>query len=166
MNEAASSSGMGSVALAKHLIDSNRYMVLGTVDPDGRPRVSPVYFSPDGYSVVYWVSSLESHHPRNIAERPDVSMVVFDSAAEIGSGEGVYLIARAEVVPDDELDRCLDTVVWTRFPGLRQFSAAELRHPEVRRLYRARIDEHSIHIPGRHPEYGTGTDRRMPVDLG
>ena len=30
-------------ALAKHLIDSNRYKVLGTVDPDGRPRVSPVY---------------------------------------------------------------------------------------------------------------------------
>jgi uncharacterized pyridoxamine 5'-phosphate oxidase family protein len=153
-------------ALAKHLIDSNRYMVLGTVDSDGRPRVSPVYFSPDGYSVVYWVSSLESHHSRNISERPEVSMVVFDSAAEVGSGQAVYLIARAEVVPDDELEGCLDTVLWTRFPGLRQFAAAELRDPEVRRLYRARISEHSIHIPGRHPEYGTGTDRRMTVDLG
>lgn len=39
-NEAGSSSGTGPVASAKHLIDSNRYMVLGTVDPDGRPRVS------------------------------------------------------------------------------------------------------------------------------
>lgn len=157
--------GREPVELAKHLIDSNRYMVLGTLDPDGRPRVSPVYFSPDGHSVVYWVSSVESHHSRNIAERPEVSMVVFDSAAEIGRGEAVYLIAQAEVVPDDELAGCLDTVVWTRFPGLRQFAPSELRDPEVWRLYRARISEHSIHIPGRHPKYGTGTDRRMTVDL-
>ena len=35
-------------------------------------------------------------------------MVVFDSAAEIGSGQAVYLIARAEVVPDDELEGCLE----------------------------------------------------------
>ncbi|WP_112236907.1 pyridoxamine 5'-phosphate oxidase family protein [Kribbella monticola] len=151
--------------LAKHLIDSNRYMVLGTVDPDGRPRVSPVYFAPDGYSSVYWVSSVESHHSQNVAERPEVSMVVFDSAAEIGSGQAVYMIARAEVVPDEELESCLDTVRWTRFPGLRQFDAAELREPELWRLYRAQITEHSIHVPGRDPEYGTGTDRRMTVTL-
>jgi hypothetical protein len=36
-------------------------------------------------------------------------MVVFDSAADIGSGQAVYLIARAEVVPDDDLEGCLDT---------------------------------------------------------
>ncbi len=152
-------------ALAKALIDGNRYMVLGTVDPDGRPRVSPVYFAPDGYSVVYWVSSIESHHSQNIADRPEVSMVVFDSAAEIGSGQAVYFIAQAEVVADDELESCLDTVVWTRFPGLRQFAPDELRAPEAWRLYRARITEHSVHIPGRDPGYGTGTDRRMTVDL-
>jgi nitroimidazol reductase NimA-like FMN-containing flavoprotein (pyridoxamine 5'-phosphate oxidase superfamily) len=157
---------MEPVAVAKRLIDSNRYMVLGTVDPDGRPRVSPVYFAPDGYSVVYWVSSVESHHSQNIAERPDVSMVVFDSAAEIGSGEAVYLIARAEEVPDDEVEECLDTVVWTRFAGLRKFATSELRAPELWRLYRARISEHSVHVPGRDPEYGTGTDRRMTIDLG
>jgi general stress protein 26 len=156
---------MEPVALAKHLIDSNRYMILGTVDPDGRPRVSPLYFAPDGYSLVYWVSSLESHHSRNLADRPEVSMVIFDSAAEIGSGEAVYLIAHAEVVPDDDLETCLDTVTWTRFPGLEQFTPSELRAPELFRLYRARITEHSIHIPGRHPEHGTGIDRRMPVDL-
>jgi nitroimidazol reductase NimA-like FMN-containing flavoprotein (pyridoxamine 5'-phosphate oxidase superfamily) len=156
---------MGPEELARQLIDSNRYMVLGTVDPDGRPRVSPVYFAPDGYSSVYWVSSVESHHSQNMAERPEVSMVVFDSAAEIGKGQAVYLIARAEVVPDDELESCLDAVTWTRFPGLRQFDATELREPELWRLYRAHITEHSIHVPGRDPEYGTGTDRRMSVDL-
>jgi nitroimidazol reductase NimA-like FMN-containing flavoprotein (pyridoxamine 5'-phosphate oxidase superfamily) len=152
-------------AEARDLIDTTRYMVLGTVDPDGRPRVSPVYFSPDGYTTVYWISSHESHHSRNIGERPEVSMVVFDSTAEIGQGRAVYMIATAEQVPDDELEQCLATAFRPRFPGLRQYTAAEMRDPEVFRLYRARVSEHSVHIPGRNPEYGTGVDRRMVVKL-
>ncbi|RZU11371.1 pyridoxamine 5'-phosphate oxidase [Kribbella rubisoli] len=75
-------SGMRPDALAKSLIDGNRYMVLGSVNLDGRPR-GQVYFAPDGHSVVYRVSSLESRHSRSTAERPEVSMVVFDSAAYV-----------------------------------------------------------------------------------
>ncbi|MFC5823691.1 pyridoxamine 5'-phosphate oxidase family protein [Nonomuraea insulae] len=82
--------------LARHIIDTNRYMVLGTVDPDGRPRVSPVYFAPDGYGEVFWISSPESHHSRNIAERPEISIVIFDSTVPVGGGaQAVYLLATA-----------------------------------------------------------------------
>jgi predicted pyridoxine 5'-phosphate oxidase superfamily flavin-nucleotide-binding protein len=31
--------------LARNVIDSNRYMALGTADADGHPRVSPVWFA-------------------------------------------------------------------------------------------------------------------------
>lgn len=32
--------------MARRVLDSNRYMVLGTVEPDGGPRLSPVFFTP------------------------------------------------------------------------------------------------------------------------
>jgi pyridoxine/pyridoxamine 5'-phosphate oxidase len=151
--------------IARSLIDANRYMALGTVDPDGRPRVSPVYYAPDGYHLVYWFSSPEAQHSRNIAERPDISSVIFDSTAEIGAGQAVYLKARAEQVPDDELEQCVAVASRPRFPGLVAFGADDLRPPAPLRLYRARVVEHSIHIPGRDPDYGRGIDHRMTVTL-
>jgi nitroimidazol reductase NimA-like FMN-containing flavoprotein (pyridoxamine 5'-phosphate oxidase superfamily) len=150
---------------ARELIDTNRYMALGTVDPDGRPRVSPVYYAPDGYSTVYWISSTEAQHSRNVAERPDISMVMFDSTAPIGSGRAVYLKARGTRVPDDELDQCVDVACRARFPEQKPFPADELRPPGHLRLYRADVTEHSIHVPGGDPDFGKGIDHRMLVDL-
>lgn len=151
--------------LARHLINTTRYLVLGTVDPDGRPRVSPVYYAPDGYFDLYWISDAAAHHSRNIAERPDISAVIFDSTAPIGAGQAVYLIARAEQIPDDELDRHIDIACRPRFPEQQPFPADKLRPPAPFRLYHASIGEHSIHVPGRDPTYGTGVDRRLTVSL-
>jgi len=151
---------------ARMLIETNRYMVLGTVDPDGRPRVSPVYYAPDGYHTLYWISSPDSHHSRNIAERPAVSMVIFESAAPIGTAQAVYLKANAAPVSDDELDQHTDVACRPRFPEQQQpYPAARLRAPGPLRLYRAIVTEHSVHIPGRDPDYGRGVDHRMTVTL-
>ena len=77
-------------------------MVLGTVDPSGRPRLSPVWFSLVDYQDVYWLSSPEAHHSRNIQRRPEVSIVVFHSAEDPHTGQAVYLEADAGRVPEDE----------------------------------------------------------------
>jgi hypothetical protein len=61
-------------AMARSVIDANHYMVLGTRDPDGGPRLSRVYYTPARYSDFYWVSSPESHHSRNLLERPAVEI--------------------------------------------------------------------------------------------
>ena len=63
-------------AVARGIIDGNRYMVLGTSDAEGRPWVSPVYFAQSGYTELYWVSSPEANHSRNLAGRPELSIVV------------------------------------------------------------------------------------------
>ena len=83
-------------AMARAIIDSNLYLTLGTADENGRPWVSPVYYAPEGYTEFYWVSSPEATHSRNIAARPEVAIVVFDSRTPIGSGQGVYVSAIAE----------------------------------------------------------------------
>jgi Pyridoxamine 5'-phosphate oxidase len=151
--------------VARNLIDTNRYMALGTVDPDGRSRVSPVYYAPDGYSIFYWISSPDSHHSRNLAERSDISMVIFESAAPIGAGRAVYLKARGAQVPDDELDQHVEVACRARFPEQEVFPHEKLRTPASLRLYRAHVVEHSIHVPGRDPDFGRGVDSRLTVTL-
>ena len=83
---------------AKEIIDANLYMVLGTADPSGRPWTSPVYFAHLDYRAFFWVSVPDANHSRNIVSRPDVSAVIFDSTAEIGTGKGVYISAVAHTL--------------------------------------------------------------------
>ena len=88
--------------LVRDIIDDNQYVVLATADADGRPWSTPVYFAHVEARELFWVSSPEAQHSRNIAVRPSVGAVVFDSRALIGTGQGVYLSAEAAVVDDEE----------------------------------------------------------------
>src|ERR1044071_7524972 len=94
--------------LAKAIIHANMYMVLGTADEFGQPWVTPVYFSCADYREFYWMSSPEVRHSRNIAVRPQVSMVIFDSQVSVGAGQAVYMSAVAEELTGIDVDRGLD----------------------------------------------------------
>jgi len=67
------------MAHARVIIEANLYLTLGTADSDGRPWTSPVYFAPAADREFYWVSDTDARHSRHLAERPQVSMVIFDS---------------------------------------------------------------------------------------
>ncbi|MFG1816719.1 pyridoxamine 5'-phosphate oxidase family protein [Kribbella sp. NPDC049174] len=147
---------------AAAVIEANKYMALGTVDADGLPWVTPVYFTPDGHADFYWVSSPDAEHSRNVARNANVSIAIFDSSVPVGQASAVYLRAHAELVPDDELDHCA-AFYSARLGELRTFTPDELRAPADLRLYRARATSHWVLIRGRDPEYGTGIDSRRPV---
>src|SRR3954466_10173557 len=91
-------------ATARRLLDTNRYMTLATADAGGRPWVSPVWFAPAGADELLWVSSPERRHSRNIATRPEIAIVIFDSTVRVGEAEALYLEASAELVPEAELE--------------------------------------------------------------
>lgn len=150
--------------MARDVIDSNRYMVLGTTEPDGRPRVSPVYFTHNGYRDFYWVSGPDAHHSHNVRERSDVAIVIYDSTAAVGEGRAVYLTARAHEVPEEDLPARV-AVAWATIPpgGARAFDPEELRGEADLRLYVARATRHEVHIRGGDPTYGTGIDTRREV---
>jgi len=143
-------------AIARSIIDSNMYMVIGTADESGQPWVSPVYYAAAGYKEFYWVSSPEVRHSRNIAIRPQVSIVIFDSQVPIGTGQGVYMSAKAEELTGADLDQ-----------GIEIFSLSSLAHggskwkledvgvSTLYRLYRATALEHWVRDPVSRPDHRT-----------
>jgi hypothetical protein len=142
--------------VARAIIDGNRYMVLGTADEGGRPWVSPVYYAPSGYSELYWVSSPEAQHSRNLAARSDLSIVVFDSQAPVGEGQGVYMSAVAEQLEGADLDEGIE--IFSRVSishGAKEWRVEDVRPPAALRLYRVRVSEHWVLDPERRPDQRT-----------
>ncbi|MGH2789216.1 MAG: pyridoxamine 5'-phosphate oxidase family protein [Actinomycetota bacterium] len=151
-------------AMARRIIDGNPYMTMATADGEGRPWVTPVYFNPDGSQDLYWISSPDAQHSRNLAVRSDVSIVVFDSQVRIGDAEAVYIRAHAQEVTEPTLGDCA-VAFRARFEGVRTFAPDELRAPAKLRLYRATAAEHWVLIRGNDPIWGRGIDSRLAVTL-
>lgn len=147
---------------ARGIIDAQLYLVLATADATGRPWSSPVYFANAGPAEFFWVSSPDVTHSRNIAVRPEVGIVVFDSGAAIGTGQGVYMSAVAEqVVADGDRARGID--VFSRRSlahGGRAWSVEDVQGDSGMRLYRAVADAHWVLAKDGQP------DHRVPADLG
>jgi hypothetical protein len=92
----------------RDIIEASRYLVLATADTAGRPWSTPLYFAHIGFTEFFWVSSPDVTHSRNIAVRPEVGIVVFDSQAAIGAGQGVYVSAAAELLEGGETARGIE----------------------------------------------------------
>jgi hypothetical protein len=150
-------------AMARRVIDANHYMTLATQEADGRPRLSPVYYTAARYTDFYWLSSPDARHSRNVAERPEIEIVIFDSTARVGDGEAVYLAATARPIRDDELEAVCPEAFRTT-AGARRFAPDELRGGAPLRLYVAHATSCEVHVAGRDPVHGRGVDTRRPAD--
>jgi len=158
-------SGPAPEDIARGVIDDNRFMVLGTVHADGTPRVSPVYYGHVGYQRFYWVSSPDAHHSRNLAARPRVELVIFDSRAVPGTTSAVYLGgSAAEVQPGDLAAACAEAFARVG-DGVRAFTPDELSGAAALRLFRAEVERAEIHVRGSDPVWGKGVDTRLEVHL-
>lgn len=149
------------VAIARAIVDSNSYMTLGTADADGNPWVSPVWYAAEGYEELFWVSSGDARHSRNLAARPELSIVIFDSTVRIGAGQAVYMSAVAARPEGDDLDHGLE--LFSRrsvSQGGRAWTLEDVGPPAPIHLYRATVSEHWVLDPAARP------DRRTAVNLG
>ena len=52
---------------------------------------------------LYWVSRPVTRHSRNLAVRPELAIVIFDSTAPVYTGQAVYNEAVGGIVPEEEL---------------------------------------------------------------
>lgn len=149
-------------ATARDVLDSIAYACLATVDEDGTPRISPVYFTPHAYTDLYWVSYLESVHSQNIERDGRIRAVVFDSRVRVGAAEAVYVTGRARQVPADEVpERC--GVAFRELGGARPMTPDELTGEDTLRLFVLHVEKWEVLVRGGHPEHGTGRDRRVEI---
>ena len=144
--------------VARQIVDNSSYLTLATADADGRPWATPVWFTHDRYTDFLWVSRPDTRHSRNIAARPETAIVIFDSSAPVGTGQGVYLDARAEQVPDAEVEPALAIFSAPHeAAGRAAWRLSDVTGPAQFRLYRARALRHEL--LDKH-------DHRVRVDLG
>lgn len=154
-------------ALARAIVDANLYMTLGTADRDGRPWAAPVYFAAARYREFYWMSDPEARHSRNLAERPELSIVIFDSTVPAYHGQAVYMTAMAEQLTGGDLERALQVYPGPPERGGSSVSADMVQAPAAYRLYRATVSEHFVLCPrgvGQPCElHGAAVDHRAAV---
>jgi nitroimidazol reductase NimA-like FMN-containing flavoprotein (pyridoxamine 5'-phosphate oxidase superfamily) len=135
--------------IARAILDTVPYVVLATADADGVPWASPVWFATEDYRELFWVSYPGARHSQNIAARPGIAMVVFDSTVPPGTGQGVYLTGTAEQVGQPEaIEHGLG--VYSRASvrqGAEKFGVDRVTGDARLRLYRAHVDSCSILDP-------------------
>ena len=125
-------------ARAREIIDSNEYLTLATADAEGRPWASPVWFAHDGYTHFVWVSKPDARHSRNLASRPEVGIVVFDSTVPIGTGDAVYAEAAAAELGGPGAASAVETFSRRSLErGGREWTIEDVSGSAALRLYRA-----------------------------
>jgi nitroimidazol reductase NimA-like FMN-containing flavoprotein (pyridoxamine 5'-phosphate oxidase superfamily) len=135
--------------IAREVLGAGSYVVLATADACGVPWATPVWFAMESRVALYWVSDPGARHSRNIAVRPQIAMVVFDSTAAPNTGQGVYMRASASQLSDpDAIKR--EIAVFSRESvreGMRSWEPAQVTGDARLRLYRADVHEYWILDP-------------------
>ncbi|WP_433076661.1 pyridoxamine 5'-phosphate oxidase family protein [Dactylosporangium sp. CA-052675] len=150
------------------MLDTNGFLTLGTVDPDGRPWTSPVYFAASGLREFYWVSRTDARHSGNLAERPHVSIVVFDSSVRPFHGRALYAAGTAGEVQGDDLERGLQVYPGPGDRGGGSLTLGDVTGSSPYRLYRATATSVWVLCPREPgqpcPLHGRANDHRTAVE--
>lgn len=89
------------VQRTKDIIFKILYITIATSTKDGKPWNSPVYSAFDEEYNFFWASDQNGQHSKNIRENNNVFIVIYDSTAPEGTGEGVYIQAKAYELTDE-----------------------------------------------------------------
>lgn len=93
----------------KDLAQNSRYIVLATVNEDGTPHNSPLFYIPsEKLDKIFMGTHPQSLHARNITRSGEAFGVIFGRVPD--GGRGIYLkINNFREVSDDELPNALHT---------------------------------------------------------
>ncbi len=118
--------------IAKDILKTTRYAAIATVTQEGKAWNTPVAHDIDENYNIYWYSDKENQHSINIRNNPSVFIVIYDSTAPDGEGEGVYIEATAEeFTTEEEVNKAL------RINSHNTEDAKEFLGENIRRCYKA-----------------------------
>ncbi|MFI5240683.1 MAG: pyridoxamine 5'-phosphate oxidase family protein [Candidatus Saccharimonadia bacterium] len=157
---------MNDIKAAKRIIAENIYMTIATATKDGVPWISPGFFAYDSDYRLYWVSNKNAKHSVLVRENPSVAIVIFDSKAPEGEGDGVYFEAKIEELGDEQEISEAMTILGERVSKdeFRVKKIEEVTNNGLWRIYRA--------TPSKASKLGNGKivngqwiDQRVDIDL-
>lgn len=148
---------------AKKIISKILYITIATSTKEGTPWNSPVYSAFDEDYNFYWASDTNGQHSKNINENNKVFLVIYDSTASEGTGEGVYVQAKAqELANENEILQALE-VLDKRVGKSRKRDVNEFLGDYPRRVYKAVPEKVWVNDDGEIN--GNYVDIRIEVEL-
>jgi len=148
---------------AKEIIEKIQYITIASVSKDGRPLNTPVFSAYDKYFNFYWGSYKDSHHSKNIHDTGIISLIIYDSTVKAGTGEGVYINAKAvEITYPQEIVYAHNLIQTRRYP-VPYWKIEQVQGDVPIRLYKAIIEE--VWMNGEGEIKGNYIDIRVPIVL-
>lgn len=117
-------------------------------------------------TIFFWVSSKDSHHSKLIRSNPQVAIVIFDSSAPEGEGDGVYFEAKVEELASEEEIKQAMEILNKRVTKdeFRVKKIGEVTGDGVWRVYKAIPIKVSKLMEGEFVN-GQYVDKRIEIDL-
>lgn len=154
----------GASKKAKEIIEKIIYITIATASKNGIPWNSPVYSAFDKDYNFYWASDQNGQHSKNIAENNSVFLVIYDSTAPEGTGEGVYIQAKAHILRDEEeIQKALACLYQRKGQDPHKREVVEFLGDYPRRVYKAVPEK--VWINGDGDVKGNYIDIRIEVKL-
>lgn len=151
-------------AKAKRIIKEILYITIATAGKDGTPWNTPVYSAFDENYNFFWASDKNSIHSKNISENNKVALVIYDSTVPQGTGEGVYVEAKAfELSDPKEIEHALAYLYRRKDQDPKKRGAQEFLGAYPRRVYKAVPEK--FWVNGEGQVNGNYIDIREEVDL-
>jgi len=153
---------MDNIEKAKAIIAKIIYITIATVSKDGEPWNTPVYSAYDEKFNFFWASWKENEHSKNIRNSSDVFLVIYDSTVPEGTGEGIYVKAKAYELDDPkEIEYAMKYLYGRKNKTPRKVEEFLGAHP--RRVYKAIPENFWLNAEG--DVDGNYVDKRIEIDL-
>ncbi len=151
---------------AKRIISKNIYMTIASSSKGGKPWISPVFFVYDNNYNLYWVSNKNARHSKLVNKNPQAAIVIFDSSAIEGQGDGVYFETKVDVVKNEmEIKAAIDLFnKRVTQDDFRIKKVGEVTRDGVWRIYKAIPYKASKLTEGEFVN-GQYVDKRIEIDL-
>jgi uncharacterized protein YhbP (UPF0306 family) len=125
---------------AAEILNKILYITIASVSEDGEPWNSPIYSGFDENLNFYWSSDKDGQHSKNVRANGRVFLVIYNSTAPEGTGEGVYIQADASELGENEEIQAARRVTQSRKGQLNEMTDKEYEKftgSAARRVYKA-----------------------------
>lgn len=151
----------------KYLIENNTTMIIATANADGKPWISPVFFSYDDQFNLYWVSDKKAQHSASVRTRPQVGIVIVGAIPPEDYPDAAYFDAEA-IELNNETDIKQGMTALAKRHQADKFvikTPADASGDACWRIYKATYKEVSKREDDVDHDTGQAITVRMPVKL-